>query len=422
MAKFGLSVFVLLLAALAAPAQAGILDDIKAKIGGHAETIKKLDEEIKQFQGALTKTQAEKSTLTNEIKKIDLTDKQLSTELKVTDNKISATSLTIEKLGHEIKTKEQEITAHQSGLGEALRELSNADQFSLLETLLTYKETSELWNDLASLDQFQATVEERIVDLGAAKRDLSQKQELTIEQKLKLASLKGKLADEKKIVVQTKQAKDTLLKQTASKETEYQQLLADRLRKKREVEAELSALESQIKTIINPSSLPASGSGVLKWPLAKVVITQYFGKTAFATANPQVYNGSGHNGVDFGVPVGTEVYSARTGKVIGTGDTDLTCQGASYGKWVLVQHDNGLSSLYAHLSLIKVSSGQPVNTGDLLGYSGNTGYSTGPHLHFTVYASEAVKVSTLQSKVAGCGVYTLPISSPSGYLNPLSYL
>lgn len=412
----------LLIAAWAVPAEAGIIDDLKAKIGGHAEVIKKLDEEIKQYQGALSKTQAEKSTLTTEIKKIDLTDKQLSTELKVTENKISATALTIEKLGHEIKTKEEEISGHQLALGESLRSIAKQDQVSIIEALLAYDQTSEIWNDLAALDQFQNSVEDRITDLGRAKQDLTLKKEETEEEKQKLGSLKGKLADEKKIVVQNKQVKSTLLKETASKETAYQQLLADRLAKKRAVEAEIANLESQIKRVVDPASIPSVGAGVLKWPLAKIIITQYFGNTAFASANAQVYNGKGHNGVDFGTPVGSEIFSARTGKVIGTGDTDLACRGASYGKWVLIQHDNGLSTLYAHLSLIKVSPGQPVATGELIAYSGNTGYSTGPHLHFTVYASEAVQVGTLQSKVAGCGTYTLPLSPQSGYLNPLSYL
>lgn len=422
MAKLGLSVFVFLLAALAAPAEAGILDDLKARITNNAETIKKLDQEIKQYQGALYQTQAEKNTLTTEIKKIDQTDKQLTTQLKTTESKITSTTKTIEKLGDEIKTKEQEIIEHQQALGESLRSIADQDQTSIVEVLLAYRETSQLWNDLAALDQFQGAVEDRIVNLDSAKRDLTSKKAQTEAEKQKLGGLKDKLADEKKIVAQNKQVKNTLLKETASKETAYQQLLADRLAKKRAVEAEIAALESQIKKVIDPSSIPAVGAGVLKWPLSKIVITQYFGNTAFASANAQVYNGKGHNGVDFGVPVGSEIFSARTGKVLGTGDTDLACKGASYGKWVLVQHDNGLSTLYAHLSLIKVSPGQQVVTGELLGYSGNTGYSTGPHLHFTVYASEAVQIGTLQSKVAGCGTYTLPLSPQSGYLNPLSYL
>ncbi len=107
--------------------------------------------------------------------------------------------------------------------------------------------------------------------------------------------------------------------------------------------------------------------------------------------------------------------------VRGVGDTDLVCRGASYGKWILVEHPNGLSTLYAHLSLIKVSTGQQVLLGEIIGYSGNTGYSTGPHLHFTVYATQGVQIAQRKSAVCG-GSYTMPIADLKAYLNPMSYL
>ncbi|MDO8510173.1 MAG: M23 family metallopeptidase, partial [bacterium] len=172
---------------------------------------------------------------------------------------------------------------------------------------------------------------------------------------------------------------------------------------------------------IDPSSIPGARVGVLAWPLDSVMITQYFGHTDFSRSNSTLYNGNGHNGVDFRAAVGTRVLAALEGTVLAVGDTDLVCPGASYGKWVLIEHPNGLSSLYAHLSLIKATQSQNVATGDIVGYSGSTGYSTGPHLHFTVYASQGVKVNTYKSKVCG-GTYIMPVADLRAYLNPLSYL
>ncbi|MFA5290953.1 MAG: M23 family metallopeptidase, partial [Candidatus Paceibacterota bacterium] len=151
-------------------------------------------------------------------------------------------------------------------------------------------------------------------------------------------------------------------------------------------------------------------------------LTQGFGNTDFAQSHQAVYNGKGHNGIDLAASIGSQVYSAEDGQVAGIGDTDKTCLGASFGKWVLIKHNNGLSTLYAHLSSIKVGSGQSVKRGEVIALSGNTGYSTGPHLHFSLYASGGVKVSSLKSQVAGCGTYTLPIASYNAYLNPLNYL
>jgi murein DD-endopeptidase MepM/ murein hydrolase activator NlpD len=240
-------------------------------------------------------------------------------------------------------------------------------------------------------------------------------------EKKTLTGLKDQLAGQKQVTEEIKKEKNQLLTVTQNKESNYQKMLADSLQRKKAVEAEMADVEQQIKIAIDPSSLPKVGSGVLLWPLTKVIITQYFGNTSFASTHTILYGGKGHNGIDLGIPIGTTVMSAAEGRVIGTGDTDKTCPRASYGKWVLIEHPNGLSTLYGHLSVIRVEEGQTVYANQPIGFSGNTGYSTGPHLHFTVYASQGVKVSSLQSKACG-GVYRIPVASYNSYLNPLAYL
>ena len=111
-----------------------------------------------------------------------------------------------------------------------------------------------------------------------------------------------------------------------------------------------------------------------------------------------------------------------SGIVIGTGDTDLTCRNASWGKWVTIEYDNGLASTYGHLSLIKVTSGQRVSTGQVVGYSGNTGHSTAPHLHVTVYAGDAVQIQQKPSAACPGKTYTIPLAARNAYLDPLEYL
>ncbi|MCG2695145.1 M23 family metallopeptidase [Candidatus Parcubacteria bacterium] len=189
-----------------------------------------------------------------------------------------------------------------------------------------------------------------------------------------------------------------------------------------EFQKEVSDLESQLKIEIDPNSFPAPESGVLSWPLDNIRITQFFGNTLFASQNAQVYNGNGHNGVDFGVSSGTKVKAVLGGVVKGTGNTDtIPPKCYSYGKWVLIEHNNGLSTLYAHLSLIKVEPGQFVNEGDIIGYSGNTGYSTGPHLHFGVYATAGVQIQQFTNSI-NCKDKFIPIASLNAYLNPMDYL
>jgi murein DD-endopeptidase MepM/ murein hydrolase activator NlpD len=108
------------------------------------------------------------------------------------------------------------------------------------------------------------------------------------------------------------------------------------------------------------------------------------------------------------------------GVVGGVGDTDLTCAGASFGKWIFIEYSNGLSSTYGHLSLIKVAKGQRVRRGEVVGYSGATGRVT--HLHVTVYAAGAAKVQTLPSKSCLGRTLTQPLAAINAYLDPMQYL
>ena len=85
-----------------------------------------------------------------------------------------------------------------------------------------------------------------------------------------------------------------------------------------------------------------------------------------------------HKGVDIAAPMGTDVYCAAKGKVIFAG------QKSGYGNCVIIEHGNGLATLYGHLSKILVDANQQVKIGDVIAKVGNTGRSTGPHLHYEV--------------------------------------
>lgn len=109
------------------------------------------------------------------------------------------------------------------------------------------------------------------------------------------------------------------------------------------------------------------------WPLPGYgygSITQYFGN-------------NGHKGLDIGVPYGTPIVASRSGTVMVANNYDSW--GDSWGYYVAIYHDSTYSTLYAHMSSVAAYEGQWVNKGDIIGYVGSTGNSTGNHLHFEVY-------------------------------------
>lgn len=117
---------------------------------------------------------------------------------------------------------------------------------------------------------------------------------------------------------------------------------------------------------------PPAGDGTLLWPLpGHTTLTTHFGE-ADAFGNP------GHRGIDIPAPGGTPILAAHSGTVLISGWND------SFGNQVLIDDGAGLSTRYAHMTATAVSPGQPVTAGQVIGYVGSTGDSTGNHLHFEV--------------------------------------
>lgn len=122
-----------------------------------------------------------------------------------------------------------------------------------------------------------------------------------------------------------------------------------------------------------PSSY-VDGNGVLSHPLPSLSVSSNFGE----------WRGYAHAGIDFQCPIGTPIYAAASGTV-----TQASYSGA-YGNIVSISHGGGLSTRYAHMASMVVSVGQSVSRGQLIGFVGMTGNSTGPHLHFEVRVNGAV--------------------------------
>lgn len=401
----------------AAPAE-----DILEQITNRTAEIAQLEEEIKAYRAELDKVGTEKLTLQSEIRRIDLTRKKLTADIKITEAKIAATTLNVKRLGSEIGGKEESIIKHRSAIGEMIRIANEADNISLAELALSSGTISDFWNDAERVRQFASNAEAQIRQLQSVKESLEVDKTDVEKERAALLSLQRKLSDQKAIADSEKTAKDKLLAQTKNKESSFRSVLAEKEALRKKFEQELLGLESELQVVVDLASIPTAERGILLWPVNPVRITQKFGDTAFARSG--AYNGKGHNGIDLSASVGTEVRASISGVVVGEGNTDTIPGCYSYGKWILVRHNNGLSTLYAHLSLIKAKEGQTVAAGETIGYSGNTGYSTGPHLHFTVYATQGVEIVRLGDikKITNCGSARIPVAPLNAYLNPLDYL
>ncbi len=398
-------------------------DELKGNLDTLSAQIKALDAEIKAYNTKISQTQGEAKTLKQALAKLEARHLGLVKDIAYTKLRITQAEENIAFTKSKINTTESALDRTKAALAGTFRVLVQGDQTlpRFVATLASGSHISDTIDVTKRTSDVTSAINEKARALVDVKTTLAIQKASYEQHKDKLENLNETLTDQKLLVDQTSKDKSTLLEETRNKETAYQKLIAERKKKKSDLEVEMLDVEAKLQTIVDASKIPKYGKGILHYPLDNVVITQYFGNTPFASKNPQVYNGSGHNGIDFGTKIGTPILSAASGVVLGTGNTDTACTGVSYGKWVLVKHSNGLSTLYAHLSVIQVKAGEVVTVGQKLGLSGNTGYSTGPHLHFTVYASDSVQISNYVSKVCGTNM-TMPIAPRAGYLNPLSYL
>ncbi len=398
-------------------ANAQSADELRGKINDRNDAIAKLEAEIKQYQLDVTALGKEKDSLSNAIKALDLSKKKLEADTKITENKIATKNLEIKELSLQIGDKSERITDSKRVITQSLYTLSQMNSASVIETILSQKSFSDMWSSADELTNLQGTMQDRIVELEGLKVNLEGNKKLTEKKKSELVTLQNDLKNQAKIIAENVREKNSILAETKNTEANYKQLLATKEKQKAAFEQEITALESALKITIDPNSIPSSGSTVLIWPLTNAKITQYFGNTTFSIQNPGAYKGAGHNGIDFAASIGTPVKAAATGVVSQVINTTLA-QRCGYGKWIAIKHPNGLTTLYAHLSLPTAVKGDTVVAGQIIGYSGNTGFTTGPHLHFGVYVTQGFQ--TIESK--SCPGIIIPYAAYNAYLNPLSFL
>ncbi len=415
-------------------------EELQGQIETKNAEIKKLEAEAEKYRVEISTKQEQGKTLATELGRVDRTIKQLQKDISVTQTKIQKAGLEVRETGIEIKEKEAAIARLRAGLSDVVQIIAEDEQEPLLAVLL---KSSAISGFLRQIENLSRTKEKMLASLGSLRTLRSELE----EQKTKAEKKKNEAEDLKKIlagrnaaVANERNQRNMLLAQTKNQERLYQNLLEASEEKIEALEREVRSIEQEINVTIDPLSLPQKGSGILGWPLPKVslkscwnggeaaknCVTQFFGYTSFARAGG--YGGrQGHNGMDFRASIGTPVFASESGVVAATGDTDLSCRGASYGKWILIKHPNNLSTLYGHLSQIGVSAGQKIDKEERIGLSGKTGYATGPHLHFTLFASQAVEIRTIKSRVCGRDMIlpfagSDPASGVQGYLDPLDYL
>ncbi len=225
---------------------------------------------------------------------------------------------------------------------------------NVLETLASTKQNlektrEEYQHSTESLEQYKQTQEELKTELDVKlSQSESKKNELLKDEKKTQAMYEKKLAEAKAISDEIKA-----------------------LHEKQEKERK----EAEAKGIPYNTSTAATGTFGYPLPSSYSRVSSGF----VNRISPITGKRENHNGLDLPAPRGTNIYAADGGTVV------IAKRSSSWGNYVTIDHGNGLMTLYAHASSLNVKAGQTVKKGDVIAYVGSTGWSTGNHLHFTVY-------------------------------------
>lgn len=369
---------------------------LEGRIKNKSEELESLNRELAAKQAALQGATSERVSLEKELTNLEKNIAYL--KLSIKNDELTAEKLTDEigVISYDIKDIEQSIICKQESMGGLIESLNEHEMKNPLMILLEYKSLGDAISEINALSSIKNQIREDMNNLASLKNNLEGKLDEVTTKKTEIDSRKQAQLVKKIIVEDQKEERKQILTETQNKENLYAKQVDDLEKQQNALEDEIETYELELRAKFNPSQTPTVRGGMFAWPITlianggKGTITQHYGEKSY------LYRGKPHNGLDIGAPVGTPVYAAYEGVVTAVDNNDVSAwRKYQYGKYILVKHPNNITTIYAHLSQSVIGVGNIVKRGDLIGYSGNTGYTTGPHLHFGAYYSASVELKSI---------------------------
>ncbi|MCX7589481.1 MAG: peptidoglycan DD-metalloendopeptidase family protein [Patescibacteria group bacterium] len=394
--------------------------ELEQKIKEKNEELKKINEQLQNTQSNLETVQKQKTTLQNEIKKLTTTVQQLELNIAADTATIEKLKLEIDSLNYDIENINLSINKKKEVIIKSIQEIQKSENKNILNIILANNSLADSFLEIQNLFNLKNQLRIDIKNLSNLQNELNNKLELAQNKKEDVEIRKNNLTIKKEIIKDQQQEKNIILTQTKNQEILYQKQLKELEQLRDSISEEIGRIEEELRKSLNIEILPSPRKGLLLWPVPRSnKISQYYGNTDFAKRN---YKNKWHNGIDIAGPIGIEVVAAEDGIVINTGDQDKYCRKAAYGKFIVIKHENGLTTLYGHLSKTNVYINQKVKRGEIIGYLGNSGWATGPHLHFTIFANHTLpKKQNGLPEGAIMSRYCGPMPT-GGDLDPMLYL
>ena len=326
----------------------------------------------KDQQAALDALQAEQAGYIEQKTALDKQQEMAVEEINLTKEQLEMYQAMIEEKQAEADQAQADADAQLVKYKEHLRNMEEQGMFNFYLSILfgadSFSDLLARIDMISEIMEYDKQVEEDYKDARDFALEVKAEYEAyEAELSVKAEELQAEIDALQAELEATQQQIDALQNDIDSYTAAYAEYAADEDR----VQAEIDRLTEELKK----QNTPVASSGSYAWPCPSCyTITSNYGYRYL-----ELYGYTRlHAGVDIGAQYGASVTAAASGSVT------VATYSSSYGNYVMIYHADGSSTVYAHMSSLAVSAGQYVNQGDVIGYVGSTGNSTGPHLHFEV--------------------------------------
>ena len=371
------------------------VDELKSSIESKAEELNKLSSEIAEVEANLGRTKAKSQNISQDVSRLSANIRQLDLRVRAGEITVDKLRLELRELSLGIRDIQDGISTKKAAVAASLRVMQQKDTENLLVILLRNGSLADSVAEAQNIFNLNQGLSVEISGLQSLQEELAEKVSTTSGKKQSIEQETQNAQYQQKLTAEQKAERERLLNLTKAEQREYEAQLAELEKQQEAITRVIEELEHELRASFDPSLLPLKRPGVLAYPVTDVYVTQEYGQTDFAA---QAYKSKTHGGVDFRASIGTPILAAEDGIVMASDNNDKGTsrwQKYQYGQHVLIEHDNNLATLYAHLSTRLVSKGERVTRGQVIGYSGSTGYSTGPHLHFGVYWAPSIQLKSI---------------------------
>ena len=357
------------------------------KIKESEESKKQAEEERKALKSSLTNVKSLLADLETTRNNLEDYIRKLDSDLADINDKIDRLNRLISDKEFEIQTTERELEearavedTQYNAMKRRIRFVYEHGEASTAEMLLSSKSFVDFLNKAEFINKMSAYDRRMLDSYVAAKNAVDAKEQALVEQKADLEEARAAVLNEQNAVEELMADKENEITvyegDIQNKEAaiaEYQAMIAEQDQIIKDLEAAI--LEEKKRLLAENKKAIVYDGGQFKWPAPSYTrISDDYGYRTHPILGTQQF----HNGVDMAAPNGSPILAAYDGEVI------AASYSASMGNYIMIDHGDGLITIYMHASSLSVSSGTMVARGEQIGCVGSTGRSTGPHLHFSV--------------------------------------